>query len=1087
MHFHNGIISFLAFPAFFLSFCIRSSSGQTAEIITEEYRSDSIINFYARNYEFERALQVTDSCYQRALNNAESKAYWLLKAGNIFYTQGNMKSGNEMLSKAKDIILHLKNPGHLLQFHYAFLRGRYFYYAGSKAEALQWLRRAESHSMFLKKQNPIYIARLYGELGNIEYKHGEYVTAIRYYRLAIKTIPANSFPGLHEINCLKAKMADACWRAHEMGKSEMLVRNCIEYLDTTLNPMHPALMEAYLILYNYSVNFFDNYATSKKLLRSATLILEKYFPENHFYAGILYTKKGQLEYALSDFENALQYSRHALQILSKYSFLNQYKQLNYQNIARFYYWLERDYERTISFSKQAIDSLQHTGLSPADLYYMIGLSYRKLNNTSQAIENLKRVISLTSDNEKYHDNYECSNAYQQLGNIYLSGADYSACLKDLMTALAYAKRISPKGYAIININRDLGNAYKIIGDYQKALFYIQQSIVAGCSRFDNLSVDANPSPGDIALTLPLTRSLTDKAYALYMLYEKEGRPLAHLVNALQCQELAVSLIEKRVIDIAEERSGLIISDLRKRAMNNAVSYSVLLYLRTGEKQYAEKAWGYAEKSKMQVLSINAMKKNNLLYSGLPDSLIRKQENLKNEILNIENQLALDEKNENSEGSRSEALAKLARLYGQRDELTVRLEKDFPAYGRLKYKFAVADMSSIQHYLEKDQVLVEYQMLSTEIITFAITKSDFTIHFQLIDKQVSDNITRLRTAVSSNPLQSDPVMNYEAFVESSHYLYMKLIEPIYNKIKGKRLIIVPHDQLTQIPFEVLIRTQPENSKHSDYRSQIYLIREFPVAYSFSANLLIDRDQKKYGSGTAIFLPDYESFKRSKGRDSLLSSLQGAADESRAIRRLTGGRLYKQGMADESTFKARAHRYRILHIASHSLLDDTNPDLSYLAMTATSDAKEDDNLYSYEITQLELKAQLVVLSGCNTGYGILRHGEGLMSIARSFFYTGTRAVAYTLWPMADKAGSDLVSSFYKGLRHRQTLDKALRNAKLSFLEKADPVNAHPYYWAGYVVVGRTDPMPVFRLAFRMVILSASAAISILIFFLYRKFRA
>jgi CHAT domain-containing protein len=375
------------------------------------------------------------------------------------------------------------------------------------------------------------------------------------------------------------------------------------------------------------------------------------------------------------------------------------------------------------------------------------------------------------------------------------------------------------------------------------------------------------------------------------------------------------------------------------------------------------------------------------------------------------------------------------------------------------------------------------MLSTEIITFVITRDDYFILFRLIDKQVPDAIRKLRTSCTISPLNSDPAASFQSFVESSHYLYTQLIEPVYEKIRGKRLIIIPHNQLTQVPFEVLIREKPAAGMTVDYRPLRYLVREFPVSYAFSANLLIDRDHRKYGSNTAIFVPDYNSAGK---EDMIYSALAGAAFESRTIRRLTGGRLFNRDKADELTFKTRAPRYRILHIASHAVMDEKNSDLSYLIMTAPVDTPEDGNLYSYEISQMELKAQLVVLSGCNTGYGLLRQSEGLISIARSFLYTGIRSVAYTLWPLSDKTGSDLVCSFYQAIRSRQTLDKAMRTAKLSFLENADPVRSHPFYWAGYVIAGRTESVPVFGMFYWIMLGAAAITITFVFWFMYRKIR-
>jgi CHAT domain-containing protein len=129
-----------------------------------------------------------------------------------------------------------------------------------------------------------------------------------------------------------------------------------------------------------------------------------------------------------------------------------------------------------------------------------------------------------------------------------------------------------------------------------------------------------------------------------------------------------------------------------------------------------------------------------------------------------------------------------------------------------------------------------------------------------------------------------------------------------------------------------------------------------------------------------------------------------------------------------------------------------------MSMTRDSVDDGMLHAFEIYPMELRAQLVVLSGCNTGIGRMQYGEGMLSLARSFFIAGVRTMAYTLWPVSDKAEALLVSMFYKGIRKGLPLEDALRISKLEFLRTADPVKCHPYFWAGLVITGNTDPIHV-----------------------------
>jgi CHAT domain-containing protein len=352
--------------------------------------------------------------------------------------------------------------------------------------------------------------------------------------------------------------------------------------------------------------------------------------------------------------------------------------------------------------------------------------------------------------------------------------------------------------------------------------------------------------------------------------------------------------------------------------------------------------------------------------------------------------------------------------------------------------------------------------------------------------VSERIDQLRKAIASDPMLTPYDSAYHSFVEASSFLYGVLIQPVYSKIRGKRLIIVPHNDLTLFPFEILISAEPGYNARPDYKSLQYLVREFPISYAFSANLLQDQHNKrKKAKGTGIFLPDYSTYGKT-GMQDPFPELKGAAREAKLVRKIAHGRLFGGTLANESNFKEKAGRFRILHIAAHSFLDDRNPLLSYLVMSAPDDTVDDGKLHAFEIMQLKLNAQLVLLSGCNTGYGVLRKNEGLISLTRSFLYTGVRTVAYTLWPVADASGAEITGNLYKKLRQLDRLDDALRDSKLEFLENADPVAAHPFYWAGYVVAGETDRLVLYNYNPGLIISLITVLTIVIAFLLLKRFR-
>jgi len=115
-----------------------------------------------------------------------------------------------------------------------------------------------------------------------------------------------------------------------------------------------------------------------------------------------------------------------------------------------------------------------------------------------------------------------------------------------------------------------------------------------------------------------------------------------------------------------------------------------------------------------------------------------------------------------------------------------------------------------------------------------------------------------------------------------------------------------------------------------------------------------------------------------------------------------------------------------------------------------------LRPYEIYSVQLKAKMVVLSSCYTGTGKLYAGEGVLSLARGFIFSGSRSVVMSLWEVDDKEGTEIIKLFYKYLKSGNNKSEALRKARLNYLGGADMLRAHPYYWSTLVNYGDDSPL-------------------------------
>ena len=186
------------------------------------------------------------------------------------------------------------------------------------------------------------------------------------------------------------------------------------------------------------------------------------------------------------------------------------------------------------------------------------------------------------------------------------------------------------------------------------------------------------------------------------------------------------------------------------------------------------------------------------------------------------------------------------------------------------------------------------------------------------------------------------------------------------------------------------------------------------------------------------------------------LRYAVQEVENIQNLLGGDVFLREKAAESTFKQKANQYRILHFAMHAMPDSANPTFSKLLFTYNAqDSLEDNDLTAAELYTMHLNADLAVLSACQTGYGKINRGEGVMSLSRAFAYAGVPATVMSLWKVPDNATSDIMLTFYKNLKLGQTKDDALRNAKLSYLAQHPEAN-NPFFWAGFVAEGDMSVM-------------------------------
>ncbi len=268
-----------------------------------------------------------------------------------------------------------------------------------------------------------------------------------------------------------------------------------------------------------------------------------------------------------------------------------------------------------------------------------------------------------------------------------------------------------------------------------------------------------------------------------------------------------------------------------------------------------------------------------------------------------------------------------------------------------------------------------------------------------------------------------------FTALSNKLYAELLQPVTADLAGKtRLVIFPDGPLWQIPFEVL---QPAGGR--------FLVQDREVFYAPSATVLRKMQSTAHGTGDDSIL----AFADSSG------DLPEARGEANAIAKIYGpahSKVLTGAAARESDLIAQAGNYSLLHLAVHGTWDDANPLYSWLQFNAGQGS--DGALEAYEIMDLDLKARLVVLSGCETARNAGR-GGGIAGMAWAFFIAGVPATVASLWKVDSASTTALMTNFYSHLSRGQSAAWALRAAKLHVM--TDPRFRHPFYWAGFIGIG------------------------------------
>ncbi|MEO1627541.1 MAG: CHAT domain-containing protein [Bacteroidota bacterium] len=602
--------------------------------------------------------------------------------------------------------------------------------------------------------------------------------------------------------------------------------------------------------------------------------------------------------------------------------------------------------------------------------------------------------------------------------------------------------------------------YQLLKRPKDALDYFQKGLQTLSPGYKLPSQLDNP-PIDQVLAQPVAlQLLKGKANLLQQLADqKQDKQLRQ--TAYQTYLLATELIRQMRLGVQTADAKNALSSQSVGIYEGAIQTALQLHQDDPNPDYLRQAFRLAESNKALLLleSLNARQASG--FANLPDSLREAEAALRIDLAYYQKQIleARQQKAKIDSARLRSQEQQLFKLQQEYEQLSQQMERNYPQYYQLKYQHQPIQIDQLQEQLaEQQSSLLEYFAGDSALYLFVLSPQELqVIHIQ-DQESIYQDVQYLRQFISRSPaagLSADELKNY---AQKAHRLYQQLIAPaqVHLPEDTKRLLIVPDYTLAYLPFELLLQQDPGPTPSSFSPDKLdYLLKNYLISNDYSAALWSRGQQKsrqEFSDSFVGFAPSFASTVQAEVRscnENQLSSLQCNQEEIQQIQSLIGGRQYLAEAASKQQFGQQIEGSEVLHLATHACVDEDSPMLSKIFLS-------DDYLSIFDLYNIRLQSELVVLSACNTGSGKLIKGEGVLSLARGFITAGCASTVMSLWSVDDCATSEIMAAFYRQLKEGKPKDAALQEAKLDFLAGSSKAKQHPFYWAAFVQYGNNRPL-------------------------------
>lgn len=696
------------------------------------------------------------------------------------------------------------------------------------------------------------------------------------------------------------------------------------------------------------------------------------------------------------------------------------------------YTNQRDYTKAIDFFQQglAVALRLNDRFKQAELLLNVGVAYQFQTNYDRALNSFEQAMEVA---RKINYSELIVPIYEGRGAVLKAQGKFKDALDALDAGLELASRAGDKtGRAELLWRKS--EAQLASGDFSSAIKNANESI--------NLSEQL---------------SLRNVRYLALTILGKAQRARGENDLAMQTFKRATSQIEEMRKQVASLETG------RQLFFEDKVApyHEIVDMLVSGNKEETNReALITAEFAKARVL-LDVLRQGRIdLAKVMSDREKEEERTLNKRIVDLNNEISAENGKQVSDNSRLKSLGE--QLRSARNQYEAFQDSLYAAHPELSSSRAQTNSMTLADFnklmTDPTAAFLEYVVTESKTYLLVLTKS-----------QVADSPT-LRAypiAIAANDIAKrtrdfrDMITTQSAFADDARRLYDLLLKPAEQQLKGKiSLCIVPDGILWDLPFQAL-----------EPRDGHYLLEDYTISYAPSLSVLREMSVRKKAQpaitsllafGNPTMPAEIAANIKATYRGETLGPLPDAEVEVSALKNIWGpssSRVLIGANARKSAFRSEASKYNIIHLATHGILDDTSPMYSRLVMArAENDPNDDGLLEAREIMRLDLHADLVVLSACQTARGRIGAGEGMIGMSWAFFVAGVPTMVASQWKVDSASTAKLMIDFHKRLR--QTTDaptkaSALQQAALGLMK--DPRYRHPYFWAGFVMIGKNSQGP------------------------------